>query len=114
MSREENIKLVEEYLNALKQKDLSLAPFADDILFEDPMSGRDTGAENFKAFLSGFLPAIKDVRTHRHVCEGEYVASYWEVDGVFGIVPIMEMFRIENGKITEAIGIFDPRPIVGD
>jgi len=113
MNREENIKLAEEYLNALKQKDLSLAPFADDILFEDPLAGKNTGAENFKAFLSGFLPAIKDVRVLRHVCEGEYVATYWEVDGVFGVVPIMEMFRIQNGKITEAIGIFDPRPIVG-
>lgn len=111
--REENIKLVEEYLNALKQKDLSLAPFADEIVFEDPLAGKNTGAENFKAFLSGFLPAIKDVRVLRHVCEGEYVASLWEVDGVFGVVPIMEMFRIQDGKITEAVGIFDPRPIIG-
>jgi hypothetical protein len=113
MNREENIKLVEEYLNALKQKDLSLAPFADDILFEDSLAGRNTGAENFKAHLSGFLPAIKDIRSHQHICEGEYVATHWEVDGVFGIVPIMEIFRIQDGKITEAIGVFDPRPIVG-
>ena len=111
--REENIKLVEAYINSLKQKDLSLAPLADDILFEDPLAGRATGAENFKAFLSGFLPAINDVRVHRHVCEDEYVATHWEVDGVFGVVQIMEFFRLQDGKIIEAIGIFDPRPIVG-
>lgn len=111
--REENIKAVEGYLSALKNQDLSLAPFADDIYFEDPIAGKHRGAENFRAFLSGFLPAIKDVRAVRHVCEGDYVATHFEVDGVFGIVPIMEMFKVENGQITEAIGYFDPRPIIG-
>lgn len=111
--KEENIKAVEAYLNGLKNKDLSLVPFADDLYFEDPIAGKNRGAENFRAFLSGFLPAINDVRVVRHVCEGAYVATHFEVDGVFGLLPIMEMFKIEDGKITEAIGYFDPRPILG-
>jgi limonene-1,2-epoxide hydrolase len=111
--REENIKTVETYLNALKQKDLSIAPFADNLIFEDPIAGKNTGAENFKAFLSGFLPAIKDVRVLQHICEGEYVVTHWEADGVFGIITILEKFRVENGEITEAYGYFDPRPILG-
>jgi limonene-1,2-epoxide hydrolase len=111
--REENIKTVETYLNALKQKDLSIALFADNLIFEDPIAGKNTGAENFKAFLSGFLPAIKDVRVLQHICEGEYVVTHWEVDGVFGIITILEKFRVENGEITEAYGYFDPRPILG-
>lgn len=111
--KQENIKAVEAYLNGLKNKDLSLAPFADDIYFEDPIAGKNRGADNFRAFLSGFLPAINDVRVVRHVCEGNYVATHFEVDGVFGIVPIMEMFKVEDGKITEAVGYFDPRPIIG-
>lgn len=111
--KEENIKAVEAYLNALKVKDLSLAPFADDILFEDPIAGKHSGAENFRAFLSGFLPAIIDVRIHSHVCEDDFVVTHWEVDGVFGIVTILEKFRVESGKITEAIGYYDPRPILG-
>jgi limonene-1,2-epoxide hydrolase len=111
--REENIKTVETYLNALKQKDLSIASLADDLKFEDPIAGKNTGAENFKAFLSGFLPAIKDVRVLQHICEGEYVVTHWEVDGVFGIITILEKFRVENGEITEAYGYFDPRPILG-
>lgn len=111
--REEKIEAVEAYLSGLKNKDLSLAPFAEDIYFEDPIAGKNRGADNFRAFLSGFLPAINDVRVVRHVCEGDYVATHFEVDGVFGIVPIMEMFKVEDGKITEAIGYFDPRPIIG-
>jgi limonene-1,2-epoxide hydrolase len=110
---EENIKAVDAYLNGLKTKDLSGVPFASDVYFEDPVAGKNRGAENFIAFLSGFLPAITDVRLTRHVSDGEYVATHFEVDGVFGVVPILEMFRIEDGKITEAIGYFDPRPIIG-
>ncbi len=111
--KEENIKTVESYVNALRQKDLSLAPFADDLIFEDPIAGKNTGAENFKAFLTGFLPAINEVRVIQHICEGEYVVTHWEVDGVFGVVPILEKFRVQNGEIVEAIGYFDPRPILG-
>ncbi|HVE57272.1 MAG TPA: nuclear transport factor 2 family protein [Pyrinomonadaceae bacterium] len=111
--KEENIKAVEAYLNALKQKDLNLAPFADDLKFFDPIAGSHSGAENFEAFLAGFLPAITDVRVISHVCEDDFVVTHFEVDGVFGIIPILEKFRVENGKITEAFGFFDPRPILG-
>jgi limonene-1,2-epoxide hydrolase len=109
----ENIQVVESYLDALRQKDLSLAPFADDVIFEDPVAGKNTGAENFKAFLSGFLPAINDVKVIQHVCENDTVATRWEAETVFGTIPIGEFFRIKDGKITEAFGYFDPRPLIG-
>lgn len=111
--REENIKVVEAFIKALSQKDLNLAPLADDIVFEDPVSGKNTGAENFKAFLSGFLPAIGSVRILSHVCEDDFVVTHWEVDGVFGIIPILEKFRVRDRQIIEAFGFFDPRPILG-
>jgi limonene-1,2-epoxide hydrolase len=111
--REENIEAVEAYLNALKQRDLSLAPFAENIAFENPVAGKIEGAENVKALLSGFLTAINDIRIIQHVCEGEFVCTHWEADAVFGIIPIIEKFRVQNGKITEAVSYFDPRPILG-
>jgi len=111
--KEEKTKAVEAYLNALKQKDLSLAPFADDLKFYDPIAGNGSGADKFKAFLSGFLPAINDIRIISHVCEDDFVVTHWEVDTVFGIIPILEKFRVENSVITEAFGFFDPRPILG-
>ena len=111
--KEENIKTVEAFLNALKQKDLSLAPLAEDLKFSDPIAGNNRGAENFRAFLTGFLPSITDVRVHGHVCEEDFVVTHWEVDGVFGIIPILEKFRVRDGEITEAFGFFDPRPILG-
>lgn len=112
--KEKNVEAIENYLNALRTKDLSIAPLADDVYFEDPVAGKGKGAEAFRAFLSGFLPAINDVRVHLHISEGEYIVTHWEVDAVFGIIPILELFRVEDGKITEAIGYYDPRPILGN
>jgi limonene-1,2-epoxide hydrolase len=111
--KEENIKVVESYLNALRQKDLTHAPLAVDVVFDNPISGKHTGAENFKAFLDGFLRAINDLRIIQHVCEGEYVVTFWEADTVFGTISILEKFRVENSRITESLSFFDPRPILG-
>lgn len=110
---EANIKAVESYLEALKQHDLNLAPLADDIIFENPMVGKGTGAENLKAFLSGFLPTIKDVKLIGHISEGDAVATRWEVDSVFGTIPIADFFVVKEGKIIEAYGYFDSRPLFG-
>lgn len=111
--KKDNIKAVEKYLNALRRHDLSLVPLAENMEFEDPVSGKGRGADNFRAFLTGFLPSINDVHIIRHVCEGDYVVTHFEVDGVFGKIPILEMFCVEDGKITKAIGYFDPKPILG-
>jgi limonene-1,2-epoxide hydrolase len=110
---QENIKTVESYLAALERQDLSLAPLDDDIIFENPMVGKGQGAESFKAFLSGFLPAIKGVKLIGHVCEADTVATRWEVDSVFGNIRIADFFYIRDGKIVEAYGYFDPRPLFG-
>lgn len=111
--KEENIEAVEKFLNAMKQKDLSAAPLAEDLKFKDPLTGNGVGAENLKAFLAGFLPALNDVRVIQHICEDEYVVTHWEADGIFGVISILEKFRVRDGLIIEADGYFDPKPIIG-
>ena len=111
--REENIKAVESYIEAIGRKDLAFEMLADDVYFEDPMTVKSHGADNLRAFLKGFLPAIESVKIHSHVCENDTVITHWEVDGIFGAVQILEKFKIKNGKITEAMAFFDPRPILG-
>lgn len=111
--REENIKIVEAYLTALKDNDLGSAPLADEMVFDNPVSGANTGADNFRAFLSGFLPAIEDVRILGHVCEGDLVVTHWQSDGIFGPIAVLEKFRLRDGRIVEAFSFFDPRPVLG-
>lgn len=109
---EENIKVVERYLDALRKKDLRRAPIAEEIIFANAITGKGAGAENFRAFLTGFLPAMKDLKIISHVCGGEFVATRWEALTEFGLIEIGEFFRIENGEITESFSYFDPRPIL--
>lgn len=108
-----HIEIVEKYLESLKKKDLSLAPLAEDLSFDDPVPGKGQGAENFRAFLSGFLPAVTDVKVIRHVCENDFVVTQFEVDGLFGKIPVLEIFRIADDKIAETTVFYDPRPILG-
>ncbi|HEY0319933.1 MAG TPA: nuclear transport factor 2 family protein [Pyrinomonadaceae bacterium] len=109
--RESNIEAVERYLDALRSKDLSRAPLAADIFFTDPLIGELTGEEAWREFITPILPAFKDVRVKQHVAEGDYVATQWEADTAWGVIPILELFRIEDGRIKEARAFFDPRPI---
>lgn len=109
----ENVRVVEAFLNALKNKDISEAPVADDLLFSDPLMGEGRGAEALRAFVSGFFSALNDVRIIRHVAEGEYVATHWEVEGLFNTIPIFELFRVKDGEIVEFRAFYDPRPVIG-
>ena len=111
--KEDNIKIVETFLNCLKNKDLSGAPVAEDLYFGEPLMGEGKGAEALKAFVAGFFPAMSDVRILQHICDGEFVATLWEVDGIFGTIPVFEKFRVRDGKIVEFRAFYDPRPIMG-
>ena len=106
-----NIQIVESYIHALRDKDLSKIPFAPDVVFEEPLTPTLVGAEAVLAYLPNVLPLIKDVRIKRHISEGEYVATFWEAVTPMGVIPLCECFRIVNGQIKEISAYFDPRPI---
>ena len=106
-----NIKIVESYLDALRTKDLSKAPVDPDVRFEDPLTTPGSGIRAWTEFVSGMLPALNDVRVKQHIAEGERVATLWEADTVWGVIPIFECFLIAEGRIKEALAFFDPRPI---
>jgi hypothetical protein len=110
---EKNIKIVEDFFDALRRKDLSKAPIADDLKFEEPMMGAGSGSGALKAFVDGFYAALSDIRIIQHISDGDYVVTHWEVDGVFGTIPILEKFHILNGKIVEFHAFYDPRPVLG-
>lgn len=106
-----NIKIVESYIHALRDSDLSRVPFADDVVFEEPLIQPLKGAEAVRAYLPNVLPLIKDARIKQHIAEGEYVATLWDADTPVGIIPVCECFRIVNGQLTEIKAYFDPRPL---
>lgn len=109
--RESKIEVVEHYLDALRYKDVSRAPLAPDVVFADPLVGELRGEEAWRGFIEQMLPAISGARVKQHIAEGDFVATLWEADTVWGIIPIFELFRVEDGRIKEARAFLDPRPI---
>ncbi|HZS04442.1 MAG TPA: nuclear transport factor 2 family protein [Blastocatellia bacterium] len=106
-----NIEVVGSYLNAIREKDLSRIPLAADVSFEDPLTPKLSGRQAAIAFISGFLPAIKDVKIRQHIAQGEFVATMWDADTTFGVIPIFEYFRVIDGAIREIKAYLDPRPL---
>jgi hypothetical protein len=106
-----NIAVVESYIHAIRDKDLSRLPLADEVSFEDPLTPKLSDKAAVVAFISNFLPAINGVTIHRHIAEGEYVATFWEADTTFGVLSIFECFRVIDGQIKEVRAFLDPRPI---
>ena len=109
--RNELTKVVEDYLDGLKRKDLSRVAFAPDVTFESPLSPKLTGERAVVDFLSGLFPAIKDIRVKQHIVEGEYVATVFDFDTTFGVIPVFDCFRVSNGKLIQIRPFYDPRPI---
>ncbi|MCA1589354.1 MAG: nuclear transport factor 2 family protein [Acidobacteria bacterium] len=80
-------------------------PSADDLRFDNPISGKGVGAEGYRRFLSGFLPSINQIETRQIIAEGEFVAVHWDADTIFGIISVLQMCRIREGMITDSVTI---------
>jgi len=110
--REDVIRAVEAYLNGLGSRNLKDAPFHPDIVFEGPLGPPIHGEEGLRQFLTGMFPAIESIRIVRHIVEGEWCATVFDLHTRFGIIPVMDCFRVVGGQIVSVRPYYDPRPIL--
>jgi hypothetical protein len=109
MSRDETIAVIESYIKGLRSKDLSNVPFAADVTFEGPRQPRLTGRPNVIAFLTSILPAIKDIRIERHIVEGEYVATVFDMETIFGTDKVFDLLHVSNGQLKAIHSFYYPQ-----
>lgn len=108
-----NTAIAETYLEAVRTKDPSKALFAPEVTLQFPLSPRKVvGRESVIEYIVALLPGIDDVKLERHMTGGEYVATLWQAETVWGTVPICSVFRISDGLIQEVRSFWDPRPVV--
>jgi glyoxylase I family protein len=105
------VEAVESYLDGLRRKDLARVPFAPSVTFESPLSPRIVGVKAVTEFLTGMFPAIRDVQARQHIVQNDYVATRFDLDTPFGVIPVFDCFRVANGLIQEVRPFYDPRPI---
>jgi hypothetical protein len=105
-----NVAAATAFLKAMKDKDLSQAPLADNVSYEGPLSGEPIhGRDHVSRFLGVYLPVIEDVRLLRQIAEGDHVAMVWQAQTSFGQISLVYVFRVEAGQIAEIQAFYDPR-----
>jgi catechol 2,3-dioxygenase-like lactoylglutathione lyase family enzyme len=112
MAPNDAVKAVDAYLRGLASRDLSGVPFAPDVTFESPLSPPVTGAERVRALLEGLFPAIKDVRVRQHIAQGDRVATRFDLDTTFGVIPVLDNFHVVGGQLQAIRPFYDPRPLL--
>ena len=105
------VAAVESYLQGLGRRSLAGVPFAPDVTIESPLTEKLVGADRVVDFLTGLFPAVKDVHIRRHIVDGEFDAVLFDLDTVFGVIPIFDCIRVRDGLIHEIRPYYDPRPI---
>lgn len=105
------VATAEAYLQGLRDKDLRAVPFAPGVTLESPLTPMLTGIGPVVAFLTALFPATKDIRITRVIADGEFVAVMFDLDTIFGVIPVVDCMRVANGLIQEMRPYYDPRPI---
>ena len=109
--RDAVVRVVESYLNGLGNRDLSDVPFADDVTIEGPLSSPVSGRQVVVEFLAGVFPIVNGVQIRHHIVEGEYCATLFDFDTVYGVIPVFDRIRVVDGRLREIRPFYDPRPI---
>jgi SnoaL-like domain len=109
MSRAEKIAVVETYLGGLANKDISQVPFAEDVTFEGPRVPKLTGRTTVAGFLTSILPAIQAIRIGEHIVEGDYVATQFEMETMFGLDRVFDRFHVVGGELKAIHSYYYPQ-----
>ena len=108
--REDVIRAVETHLNGLGARDISASPFHQDIEFVGPIGPALKAEPTVRAVFTGFFPTIKDIHINRHIVDGDWCATVFDFDTIFGIIPMIDCFHVVDGKIKSIRVYYDPRP----
>lgn len=110
MSREKKLAIVEKYLRGLEGKDISTVPFAADITFEGPRVGKLIGRDAVIGFLTSILPAVKRVQIKQHIVEGDFVATVFQMETIYGVDQVFDRILVRDGELKEIHSFYYPQP----
>jgi hypothetical protein len=112
MTRDEKVALVESFLDCVVRKELDRLPITPGYAAESPMSPRLSGQAAVE-YLRGVAAGIKGIQIKQHIVEGDQVATLFEEDTIYGLIPVFAQFQIESGRIGAVRVFYDPRKITG-
>jgi hypothetical protein len=109
--REDVIRVVQTYIDAVRRNDPARLPLDPDIVFEGPL-GRYDGIEAFLHGLAEFVPVLNGIKVMHLTADEDTCAAVLEIDTIFGVIPFLEYFNLRAGKIISIRAYYDPRPVL--
>ncbi|MBS1803885.1 MAG: nuclear transport factor 2 family protein [Acidobacteria bacterium] len=109
--REDVIRIVNTYIDAVSRNDASNLPLHPDVVFEGPL-GRYEGIEAFVQGLADFVPVLNAIKVLHLTADHDTCAAVLEIDTIFGLIPFLEYFNLKDGKIASIRAYYDPRPVL--
>jgi hypothetical protein len=109
--REHTIRIVEQYLDAVRRNDAAAIPLHPDAVCEFP-TNTYRGAAAFKEGLDNFARITRAIDVIRLIVDGEHCVALLTIDTIFGVIPFAEHIHVANEQIDFIRGYCDPRPIL--
>jgi limonene-1,2-epoxide hydrolase len=109
--REDVIRIVEAYIDAVRKNDMDAVPLHSDVVFESPVRSI-RGIANFRKGIEDFVPILKSIEVVHLTADDDTCAAVLKVDTVFGLIPFVEFLQIVDGQIVSVRAYYDPRPIL--
>ncbi|SRR5258708_1330312 len=110
--RQDTATVIDAYLKAFAAKDLSTAPLHAEVEFEGPLGPQLKGAATVRQVFAGFFPTVKGIRVVRHIVDGEWCATMFNMETTFGTIPMLDCFHVVDGLIRSIRVYYDPRMIL--
>lgn len=109
--RDEVIRVVEGYIDAVRNNNVDAVPIHSDVVFESPIRNI-RGIANFRKGMEEFFPILKGIEVVHLTADEDTCAAVLKVDTIFGLVPFVEFLQIVDGQIVSIRAYYDPRPIL--
>lgn len=109
--RSEVIRVVEKYIDAVRNYDSSALPLHPDVVFESPLNSY-RGIAAFQKGLADFVPILKNIEVVRLTADDDTCAAVLNLDTTFGMVPFLEYFHVLGEQIVSIRTYYDPRPFL--
>ena len=104
--REEAIRAIQTYFDALVAHDVSGVPLAEDVVFKQPNGNIHTGREAVSSFLNNLT--WTSVRIEDYVVDGDSAGCLFDYDRAGGSIKGFDYFLFENGSIKEVRPFLNP------
>ena len=109
--RDDVIRVVETYIDAVRRNDAAAVPLHPDVVFESPL-GRYQGLAAFQKGLADFFQIMRSIEVVHLTADDDTCAAVLKIDTIFGLIPFLEYFHVVDGQIVSIRAYYDPRPIL--